>query len=173
MEAKDINDDEGVIEDVNEDVFEDVTEDVDEDVNEYVDEDFNEVVAEDVNEDVNEVFDGDGTEDVKKASKELVSSESQEVHEWNHQLPALVSLVKLLSCCVIWIKLVRSSLNILGILSFHRMECCNECVQCVAAVSSQDRAAQTHAEGGDTGPGLVVTNVCSDDEKGTTYPRNH
>ena len=53
------------------------------------------------------------------------------------------------------------------------MECCNECVQCVAAVSSQDRAAQTHAEGGDTGPGLVVTNVCSDDEKGIAYPRNH
>ena len=65
------------------------------------------------------------------------------------------------------------SLNILGILSFHRMECCNECVQCVAAVSSQDRAAQTHAEGADTGPVLMVTNVCFDDEKGTTYPRNH
>ena len=45
----------------------------------YSPKDFNKVVAEDVNEDVNEVFDGDGTEDVKKASKELVSSESQGV----------------------------------------------------------------------------------------------
>ena len=59
-----INDDEGVIEDVNEDVFEDVNEDVDEDVNKDVDED--------VNEDFNEDFDGDGNEDVKEASKDLV-----------------------------------------------------------------------------------------------------
>ena len=53
------------------------------------------------------------------------------------------------------------------------MECCNECVQCVAAVRSQDWAAPTHAEGVNTGPGLVVTNVCFDDGKGIAYPRHH